>query len=477
MSAPGELGFVPDEEAHQADALGFTPETGLQKGGRLALTGVQKLAMAMDAQRAATTSPAIANLLGVSRPGDVENALSLQAPAPTPVELAERKWGAFPTGPRVSDIYPPAKGKWYDATTKGAIDTALTAATDPATYESMGLSAAAKGGTGMLAKLARALGMANESGLTGAGRVANAVVNPAESFLGNRAKNSYKNAFEKVDRFAEQNGKTIVPSTLLRKEGFVGGMDSATQAVKDMNENAGSKIGDIISQADSQGVKVPLLESLQPAMEKASQLRSLGTEEATKLATDIDNRVMELVQAHGENAPIGKVQEVKKFLDDLIKDSGYAQGPEAALSTQARKQVASKGLKPGIEAAIPEALQPAFKQAKQVYSSTAPLVTDKMAQISNQAKELRGAFGLSDVDLMLMGLGGAGGFALNGPQGSGEGALGALALKKFGNALRSTAGRTFTGRALDMAGPLTGGATDIGLRRGAWSLLNQGDKK
>lgn len=445
---------------------------------------LQKAGQALDYVRGATTGPALAYGLEKLTGKDVYNdkerqgALSMTASYPEPGELLKRAGLQIPRGPSVSDYLPGAKGHWYDLSPGDVADFALTVGTDPLTYLSGGLSAVAKEGAakGALPALARGVGLANEAGLNKAGRVANAVLNPIEGLQRARSRGLYQKAFEEVDRFAKQEGKAIAPSKILQDAKFSGGMTEAAEKLAEVNKQTGERIGSILDEASQKGATVPLMDAMQPAMDFASELRKKATPEAAALAKEIDDRILYAWQKTGGDMSAKEATELKSFVNQLIKDSGYAQGTEASLSTKAKKAISSD-LAQGVEEAVKKVdpnLHKELLEANKLYGSTSPLVTDKVTQIGNRVAERRGPLDLTAVDLMLLGAG-AGGAALNGQEPAG-GAFGALLLKKGITGLTSTSGRTLRGKMADSIGRGSRGVLDSAARN-TWSNIAREKEK
>lgn len=396
---------------------------------------------------------------------------------PSPTEMLKRGGVEIPRGPKVSDVFPSVKDKWYDASAGGAADFALNTATDPATYLSVGLSAAAKGGkeAGTLAKLARAAGLADESGLTKMGSRVNLAVNPVESYMQSRAGKLYGKAFEDVDRVAAEQGKALKPSELLRESGFQGGAGEAEKRLEQINQQAGAASGHVLSEASKEGATVPLLETFKPAMEYASELRKKPYAEAAQLADQIDARIQYALEKSGGATSAAEANQLKSDLNGLIKDSGFAQGTEASLTNQSRRALSTDlgaGVRQSVGQVSPELGQELGKQWER-YASTSPSVRDKLAQIAAQVQQKRGPFGFTAVDAMLLGGGVLG--DKTGYEGAGNSALGALLLKKLHRGATSIEGRTLRGSVANRIGN-AGGTVDTALRQGVWDNLKKTEK-
>lgn len=420
-------------EAADAQEAAAPRETRAATPTELAMSGLETGLQAMDYPRAVTGGPAVAKLLGVYDPKEAEAARSFSKPYPGTGDLLERA-GYLKDSP------------WL----RGAAGVVGDIASDPTTYLSMGTSALAKGG----GKLAKGI---------------NALINPLEVLSAKRSKGLYGKAFEVLDREAEQTGKKLAPSQLLHDANFQGGMDEAADALKEMNQQAGRDVGANLAEATARGARVDLWNEFRPAMTYAQELRKLGSPEAQALAQQVDDRVLAMIEKHGFNVPVDVANAEKSFLDQMIKASGFAQGPEAAHTTLARKQIAGdlRQAVPKSVTAMDAELGEKLQNAMQLYSSTAPGITDKATQIANQVRERRGPWNLSAVDMMLLGGGAAEMGTLRTPVG-----LSMFALKKAGQAAGTTEGRTMRGLVGKKIGE-SRGLVDPAARRGSWSLLHK----
>jgi hypothetical protein len=472
--ADDDFGFVPDEE-EVAKKIAFTPEPEesmkdkLKRYGVKGLEGLQKVGQYIQG---ATVSPLVA--MGteaytgkeITKPGEYMEALTGGKPYPTPSEILDRGGVGIPQGYKVSDVIPEAKDKWYDFSTGGAAKLGLDIATDPATYLSMGLSGIAREGQaakGILPGAVRGLQMTNEAGdLNAVGKAANVVMNPVEAaltkgpmapFHNNR---NYQKAFEEIDRYAEQNGKPIAISKLLQNHGFSGNMDKALDKVKDINGSAGRQISILLDKASksapgSKAASVDLYTVFQPAMDLASSLRGSAIPEAKNLAKQIDERVLYAWQSAvektgGTQLPVNMANREKSFLNQIIKDSGFAKDTDASIATKAQKAISSDltaGIMEAVKAKDPQ-LARKLKLSNEVYSSTSPLIQEKIQQVANRVPERRGPLGLTQVDMMLLG-GALAGEKMNLPE-LALPSLGAFALKKGAKALSTTELRTARGK-------------------------------
>jgi hypothetical protein len=312
------------------------------------------------------------------------------------------------------------KGGMLDPSVRGAVGLGLDIATDPLTYGTLGLSALSK--VGKAAKAAPVI----ETLLTPVGKMA-----------GKRAEKIYKKAFETVDTNIKPLNKPYSISDILSKEKFKGNLMEATDKVKSINEATGQEIGDILKQASQKGATVDMMKEFEPALSYAQELRKMPTPEAAKLADDIDSRVMYAWEKSGGVMPVDKANELKTFINKQIKESGFAAGDEAALSTQARKAIASdvsEGVKNAVQQSDKE-LAKKLAEKNKLYSSTSSEVQDALFQQAKTVKERRkGLFGtdLSSLDLVLAGVGAQ----------SGGVAWAPLLAKKAGEVARSTTGRT-----------------------------------
>lgn len=367
--------------------------------------------------------------------------------APSSAEILQKL--EIPEGYSLSEIVPGMysetgdellkfqKGGMLDPTVRGAAGLALDVATDPLTYPTMGLSA--------LGKVGRAI----KAGLT-----------PVGTLAGKRSQQLYKKAFETVDTNLKPLGKPYKIADILSREKFTGNMMEAADRVKQINDASGQNIGAILKEAASKGASVDLMKEFDPALKYAQELRGMATPEAAKLAQEIDERIMYAWEKTGGKIPVDEANNLKSFINDRIKESGFAAGDEAALSTQARKAIAgdlSGGIKRAVNKADPK-LSKSLSEEFKVYSSTSDKVQDEIFKQAKTVKERREGFlgtGLTAVDLMLAGMGAQ------------TGQWAPLAVKKAGEAAMSTKGRT-TRAALGKTVEENKRIIDPVLRQGLW---------
>lgn len=248
---------------------------------------------------------AVGTTLGQSRPGDM--ARVLEGNAPRTDEYLDR--AGVGKGTSLSDLAPAMysntgdewlklkRGGMLDPSARGTAGFVGDVALDPLTYLSGGLSAAGK--VGKEAKLLQMLKLQQEAGggLTRAGRVANNVLNPLDRLSLKGAKNAYRKAFQKVDSQFEKPEKL---ADIAFETGFRGSAADAVDHFEGINKASGEKIGSILNEAAGKGARVDLEASLEPALNKAQELRSYGTKEADSLAQQIEDRVEQLRSKHAQ---------------------------------------------------------------------------------------------------------------------------------------------------------------------------------
>lgn len=433
-------GFTPDEEKVEgapSSDYGFSadPEESLgakfKRYGAIGLEGLGKAAgYAQGTLVGGPFAMATEAFTGkdVFKPEEYVESIKGGKPFPAPSETLQRAGTPIPKGYSVSDAIPAAKDKWFDFSMGGAANLGLDIATDPMTYLSGGLSAASKAGK---------LGII--------GKTAERVVNPIERVEKWNANRLYKKAMEEVDIASKEAGKEIPVSKILQQEKFSGGMSQALDKVKEVNKRAGETIGGILEEATAKGASVNLMEEFKPAMELAGKLRESISPEAHALAKEIDDRIVFALEKSGGVLPVNVANQEKSMLNQLIKDSGFAQSTDAAISTKAKKALSSdlsEAVKKSIEAVDPDLHKKLLEQNK-IYGSTSGLIQDKIESLAKKASERRGPLGLTQVDMMLLG-GGALGGALGGQE-YGQVPLGMLGAKFLGRGLTSTEGRTARG--------------------------------
>jgi hypothetical protein len=346
------------------------------------------------------------------------------------------------------------KGGLLDPSARGAGGLALDILTDPLTYLSGGLSAAGKAG-----KLGKA------------GKAAEAVLTPIGTSAGKRAPKLYSKAFESVDMSLKPLNKPYSIAEILAKDPKKQSMTmmQAADRIKEINQATGIEQGAILKEAADRGATVDLLKEFEPALEYSKKIKNLPTPEAAKLAQEIDDRVMYAWEKTGGVMPVDKANELKSFINDRIKDAGFAAGEEAGLSVQAKKAIAgdlSEGVKNAVKSVDSE-LEKKLIEKNKLYSSTSSQVQDAIFNKAKSVKETRGIPGVTMVDLMLAGVGAQTGGAAWLP----------LLLKKGGEAAMSTQGRTGRaafGRLLEENKAII----DPLVRQGLWNdLLKQGEQK
>lgn len=341
-----------------------------------------------------------------------------------PAQILERAGYGIPKGPALVSG-PKIPGTLANVHAGDVGNMVLNEATDPMTY-----------GAGLINKLARA----KDASLLARG--ANAIANPIEAYNTARAESLYGKAFEDVNRVAKLNQKPIMPSELLRESGFVGGPASAENKLVDIRNQAGKELGNIRRQADTRGVTGNIWTDVVPeARIEAMELRKLRNPDYDKIAdaiTDRANYAMDRTPPPWD-VPFSSLGAEKSALDARVaRGGGFGLGYEAADTTQAQEAMANayrlaedRALKRG----APD-LAPIFQRQKQIYSSAAPVVSDKAETVAARVANRRGLLEPTQVDMML------GGSSLISGDPSG---LGALAFKKGATAWMGTAGRTARG--------------------------------
>lgn len=347
--------------------------------------------------------------------------------APSSAEIMQRL--GVPEGYSLSNIIPAMysesgegmafqKGGLLDPSVRGAGGLALDIVSDPLTYLTGGLSAAGKAG-----KLGR-IGKAAEAALT-----------PIGTMAGKRSPKLYKKAFEAVDTNLKPLNKPYSVAEILSKEKFKGNMMEAVDKISEINQRVGTEQGSILKKAAEKGAVVDLTKEFEPALQYAQEIKNLPTPEAAKLAEEIENRIMYAWEKTGGSMPVDEANKLKSFINDRIKDSGFAAGEEAGLSVQAKKAIAgdlSEGVKKAVSS-VDEKLGKELLSKNKLYSSTSSQVQDELFKQAKTVKERREGLlgtGVTTVDLMLAGMGAQ------------TGQWAPLAVKKAGEAAMSTKGRT-----------------------------------
>jgi hypothetical protein len=436
------------------------------------------------------TRTAAAKMTGTYQEGDLGKAL--EGHAPSTADLMQR--GGWDNS---EPVLPEAlRSKYFDPTVRDTAGFVGDVALDPLTYLSGGLSAVAKKGTS--SQLLKKLMIANERGLMGAGKVMNAAVNPVETLARSRSTKNYAKAFKEVDK-EFSNPESI--GSILHGENFVGSGEDATKVVGKLNSQAGDEIGAVLKEAAQKGAKVDLDQAFPGAQEYVKQLRQYGSPEASQLADQIEGRIKGLsdnyaqydevvtpaTEGHypgmgtpekvtktriGSKAPVDVANEEKAFINNMIKSSGFAQGDEAALATQARKAVSgdlADSIKGSVKSADEE-LYNRLTKANDRYRSTNGDVQERLQSVANQVKNTRGPLGITKVDAMLASFGLMGGGA------SGGASFAPLAIKKSADALQSIEGRTARGRLNKSIGN-SKGVIDAAARQALWiDMLREEEK-
>lgn len=437
----------------------------------------------MDYQRANTTGPLIAKALskitgrnvapGVDQgkvrklEGDFPGASEMmynagilrgeQAPPPGTDEQPLTEMSLNPLTPlrNLVNQFPAAR-----STARHVLGMGVDVATDPMTYESMGASALARlKNLGKLAPAARALNM---------------VFNPIEEFGKFREARNYGKAFEKLDEVAKDMKKPIMPSETLRQRGFQGNAREAAHELKVANKEAGDEIGNVLKSAASQGAAVDPAKMAADQLSVIQDLRAKGLPEADRLADDLERRAAKLWFTHAGKIPVDEANKLKTFMDKQIKQAGFLAGDEASISKQGQKAAANqlRDEIPKEVSRVDPTLAQRLAAANRRFSSTDNNLFKKARNWARTAPEMRGPFDFTQVDLMLLGAGGMGGYLSDGAVGI---PIGALALKSAGRHMLSTAGRTARGKlAQKMAS--TGGLLDSAVRqapRSVWEAIQE----
>lgn len=315
---------------------------------------------------------------------------------------------------------------------------ALDMATDPMMYASGPLSEAAAAADG-----------ATWGGK--AAKVANLAVNPIQGISDSMADREYGKTFFDLDRAAKLNDKPLMPSQIMRANNFVGTAKGAEQKLGELNNQAGQTLGNLRSQADARGVKASFWQDVAPrAMDEADQMWGLNVPEYNKVGDKIvenmnDTAALYPDNAHGEGGdiPFSELGAKKSAVQSRVaRGGGFGQGYDAADATQVQNAMANSylGAENDVLAKQAPELSGPFQNAKDLYSSTSPLISDKAESVASQVKNRRGPLEPTQIDMMLAGSGLASGD---------PGAIGALTAKTTGRLINSTPGRTAAGYTYD----------------------------
>lgn len=440
-----------------------TPQPGmLQQAKEAALQGADILGRGLDYAGGAVRGTVAGGLEALTGKELVDYKDVLAGKAPTSAEVMQKL--GVPEGYSLSNIIPSMysetgqgaalqKGGLFDPSVRGAGGLALDILTDPLTYLSGGLSAAGKAGK---------LGKAE--------KVVEAALTPIGTMAGKRAPKLYKKAFETVDVNLKPLNKPYSVADILSKEKFRGNMAEAADRIAEINQTVGTEQGNILKRAAEKGATVDLIKEFEPALKYAQKIKNLPSPEAAKLAKEIDDRVMYAWEKTGGSMPVDEANKLKSFINDRIKDAGFAAGEEAGLSVQAKKAIAgdlSEGVKKAVSS-VDEELGKELVAKNKMYASTSSQVQDELFKQAKTVKERREGLlgtGLTTVDLMLAGMGAQ------------TGQWAPLAVKKAGEAAMSTKGRTSRaafGKFLEEQK----GIIDPVLKQALWiDMLKQGEQK
>lgn len=347
--------------------------------------------------------------------------------------------------------------------------------TDPLTYMSAGASAIKRLGQTpeLLNRLKEAVGPTVSKAGEFVAKGANTILNPIETYQKSAAEKLYGKAFKDINTISKAKNKPQMVSSILKNEGFSGNLKSAANKVSEINQSAGEKIGGILKEASDQGASVDILKELTPSMEFASELRKRAYPEATDLANMIDNRVQYALDKTDGVMRADEANQLKSQINKLIKESGFAQGTDAALSTQARKAIAtdlSVGVKNSVKEVSPE-LKKELEKYNDLYSSTSEAIQKKMSKMGEAEK----GFSVSPWDVGVMSAG-----ALSGVMHNPTAAAWLVGLEggKLGaQAARTTLGRTSRAKAYSLISDKAMGLQDPMARQALWNLMLQQKQK
>ena len=440
----------------------------LQQAKEAALQGADILGRGLDYAGGAVRGTVAGGLEALTGKELVDYKDVLAGKAPTSAEVMQKL--GVPEGYSLSNIIPSMysetgqgaalqKGGLFDPSVRGAGGLALDILTDPLTYMTGGLSTLSKFG-----KTGEAIKSAIKSAPV------QAALTPVGTMAGKRAPKLYKKAFETVDVNLKPLNKPYSVADILSKEKFRGNMAEAADRIAEINKAVGTEQGDILKRAAEKGATVDLTKEFEPALQYAQEIKNLPTPEAAKLAQEIEDRVMYAWEKTGGSMPVDEANKLKSFINDRIKDAGFAAGEEAGLSVQAKKAIAGD-LSEGVKKAVSSTDEELGKQLvakNKMYASTSNQVQDELFKQAKTVKERREGLlgtGLTTVDLMLAGMGAQ------------TGQWAPLAVKKAGEAAMSTKGRTSRaafGKLLEEQK----GIIDPVLRQALWvDMLKQGEQK
>lgn len=414
-------------EAEEADAN--PPESLVGKAFGLAKKAGSTYLDAMAApQKYAVSTPLAAGMSKLS--GKTVQQLMGKEGGNTPSRVLKEAGYGIPRGnPLLPPGTPYIPGTLSGVTAGDVGDLALDAVSDPMLYVGAGVNALARRkGAGAIAK------------------TANALVNPIEAWNEGRASSLYGKAFEDVDRVSKLNNKPIMASELMRDAGFVGGPEAAERKLIDIRQQAGRNLGDIRTRADAKGVTGNLWSQVKPEAEReAAELRQLKNSAYHKMADKIDQ---EMNYALGQVSPESEVPfstlgaEKSGYDSRVTRAGGHGLGYEAADTTQVNEAMSNayrRAEEHTLKKHAPD-MFPEFDRQKQLYSSAAPLLSDKAETVAARVANRRGMFEPTAVEAMV------GGHALA----SGDPAtIGALVTKKGLNLYTKPVSRTARGYVAD----------------------------
>lgn len=248
----GDFDSVPDEKLM---ALVNPPPSLGHQAADLAVGGLEHVGKGLDYLGGAVRT-GVANLAGVSKPGETLDALNplSKNTAPSSSEIMKRL--GVPDGAKLSDylgaiyadpankgnaFWRPVKGGMLDPSVRGTIGTGLDIASDPLTYLTLG-------GTGAEKALAQEAATAAERGnlnrtmsdtlnsaLTSMKSRANPITRPVSNTMDYLGSKMYRSGLAPLDQEATAMGKGMI-SPRLMNEGATGGWQAISQHMLDQSE-------------------------------------------------------------------------------------------------------------------------------------------------------------------------------------------------------------------------------------------------
>lgn len=336
---PDEMGTLPNDPNFTPDPAPPSSLSGTLKAGLMNTLGAAGKAVDTLSGAGSIVRPTIANALGVARPGDTPDLLSMKR-YPDMGEIMKRA-GIKDVSP--STFLPgyakPGQGKWYQPEQNGALDPHLSSfaqvATDPTSYLGLGelgaeknlamnspVTQATRGAPNLLQKAGNALtmptqGAANAVRALPGGQTVLDASTAASTLLGKLGGMAYRSGFEPVEYQGAKYGKADAAGTMFQAGvksplGVRGKGDALTSSLIGARDALNAKAG-------AAGAVTSMQDAMAPVQAEIAAIRRSGDPHLQPVADAVEAKVNEYLQLEKGTPAVPPIppttKEVPHFMD------------------------------------------------------------------------------------------------------------------------------------------------------------------